>query len=115
MLRNRKDHRGGKKEKHIHVTYIPCPEASAINMQIQDWKSRNQAIRQKIEFQNTRTQFGKSNYVFEETVVEGRKVRAVRKSNRNTQNQGVTVTNANENHHLISRVENKLETSHHSD
>merc|ERR1712007_358645 len=97
------DHKASTKEKHIHVTYIPCPEAAALRREIDELKSRNNAVAQKIQFQDTRTSMGHRNYVFEDTVVEGKKVRAVRKSNKNSQNAGVTILKEGD-AHLVSRL-----------
>jgi hypothetical protein len=97
------DHKASTREKHIHVTYIPCPEAEALRREIDELRNRNQQVSQKIQFQDTRTSYGHRNYVFEDTVVEGKKVRAVRKSNKNSQNTGVTIMKEGD-AHLVSRL-----------
>jgi len=95
--------RSVNKEKHIHVTYIPDQNAVAIRSQIEEMKSRNATLKQKIDFQNTRISHGGGNYVYEEKEVEGKKVRQVRKSNRNKQNENVHISNAGD-HHLVSQL-----------
>jgi len=91
------------KSKQIHVTYIPDPQAAALRTEIEGMRSRNSALKQKIDFQNQRINHGGLNYVYEEKEVDGKKVRQVRKSNRNRQNEGVTIQTA-ESHHLVSQL-----------
>jgi len=91
------------KEKQIHVTYVADERAEAIRRQIMAMRDANAVLQQKIDFQNTRISHGGLNYVYEDTEVEGKKVRQVRKSNRNRQNAGVTISNAGDNN-LVSQL-----------
>jgi len=93
------------KQKNIHVTYIPDPEAAAIRVKIEEMRGKNATLQQKIKFQNSRISHGGGNYCYEDNVVDGKNVRQVRKSNRNKQNTNVTVSNASD-AHLVSQLNN---------
>merc|ERR1712224_585647 len=85
-------HQSMVKEKHVHVTYIPNPEAEALRREIENLKSRNKSMTQKLQFHTTRTLIGGKNYTYEDTVTsDGKKVRGLRKSLKNSQNQNAEV------------------------
>ena len=91
------------KEKQINITYIPCPEATALRKIINEMESKNKAMKQRIEFQDTRIAHGFSNYQLQDQVVDGKKVRQLRKSNKNMQNESVVIRNEGGSH-LVSKI-----------
>merc|ERR1711957_298081 len=89
------------REKHIHVSYIPDPKAADIRHKIEEMRSKNKTLKQKIDFQNERISHAGGNYHYDDAEVDGKHVRQVRKSNKYKQNANVTVSHAS---HLVSQI-----------
>jgi len=84
-------HRGSTREKITTVVYTESPQAMELKRQVAELTNQNKMLNEKIGFHQSRIHYGTSNYSHSVVHNEGREVRQIRKSNKNKQNESVTV------------------------
>merc|ERR1712228_189392 len=78
-------------QKTTTVVHQEDPRCSQLRAELSLLQQRNSALKQKVQFHDTRIQYGSRNYTHVDEVVEGGVVRQIRKSNKNKQNERVQV------------------------